>query len=149
MTTLVKCTNNLVAEGYTENFIATEKGITAPSHEDKVYTPDQVRINSFYRFEGESDPGDNSIVYAIETAEGVRGLLIDAYGTYANPYVGQFIVQVEAIEKAKHQHDPYVRVRNKLQRLLSFKWVTYLMRKFTRWWKRISSRRHTKRWGHA
>lgn len=36
-----------------------------------------------YRFEGNTNPDDNAILYAIETARGEKGLLLDAYGVYA------------------------------------------------------------------
>jgi hypothetical protein len=104
MTTLVKCTDTLTREGYTENFIAKEKGIEAPSKK-KVYKPADVKINSFYRFEGESDPADNAILYAIETNDGIKGMLIDGYGAYTNSLVSKFIVEVEEIEKAAHVHN--------------------------------------------
>jgi len=35
-----------------------------------------------------------SIVYAIETGNGVRGTLTDAFGVYADPSVGAFIRKV-------------------------------------------------------
>lgn len=99
MTTMTGCMNKLTADGYTENFIAKEKGLEAPTSK-KVYTPAQVKIVSFYRFEGESDPGDNAIVYAIETMDGVKGMLVDSYGgPYANRKVSQFITEVEDISK--------------------------------------------------
>jgi hypothetical protein len=102
MTTLVSCTNRLMQEGFTENFVPKETGIEAPST-GKVYVPSEVRIVNFYRFEGESDPADNSVVYAIETKDEIKGLLIDAYGgPYVNQKVGQFIKEVEDIDKKKH-----------------------------------------------
>ena len=36
-----------------------------------------------YRFEGMSDPDDNAVVYALEAADGTKGVIVDAYGTYA------------------------------------------------------------------
>lgn len=104
MTTMVNCTANLTAQGYTENFIANEEGLEAPSN-NKIYRPDQVRINSFYRFEGESDPADNSILYAVETHDGVKGLVADAYGANTNPHVSKFILEVEDIQKSVHVDD--------------------------------------------
>lgn len=99
MTTMVGCMNKLQTDGYTENFIAKEKGIEAPSTK-KVYEPCDVKIRNFYRFEGESDPADNTIVYAIETHDGIKGMLVDAYGgPYANRKVSQFITEVEHITK--------------------------------------------------
>ncbi|MBA3682864.1 MAG: hypothetical protein H0W73_17120, partial [Bacteroidetes bacterium] len=94
MTTMVGCMNKLQADGYTENFVAKEKGLEAPSTQ-KIYIPEQIKIASFYRFEGESDPGDNAIVYAIETNDGIKGMLVDSYGgPYANRKISQFITEV-------------------------------------------------------
>jgi hypothetical protein len=102
MTTLVSCTNRLVQEGYTENFVPKKAGIEAPSSE-KIYVPSEVKIVNFYRFEGESDPADNAVLYAIEANDGTKGLLIDAYGgPYVNQKVGQFIKEVEEIGKKAH-----------------------------------------------
>lgn len=98
LTTMTACMNKLQADGYTENFIAKEKGLEAPSTK-KVYMPEDVKVASFYRFEGESDPADNAIVYAVETNDGMKGLLVDSYGAYANPKVSKFITEVEDITK--------------------------------------------------
>ena len=104
MTTMVELTNSLLAEGYRENFMIGKNGMEAPTIK-KIYSPKEVKINSFYRFEGESDPADNSIMYAIETKDGLKGLLVDAYGTYADPEVAKFIKEVEKIRKRPHTHD--------------------------------------------
>ena len=101
LSTMTSCTAYLTKEGFTENFVATETGIEAPTNK-KTYIPDEIRIVNFYRFEGESDPADNSILYAIETNDGVKGMLIDSYGSTASERVGKFIREVEDIEKKKH-----------------------------------------------
>ena len=101
MTTLSSCVNVLQHEGYKENFVVKEEGLEAPST-GKIYKHDEVTIANFFRFEGESDPADNSILYAIETNDGVKGMLIDAYGESADPGVSVFIRTVENISKKKH-----------------------------------------------
>jgi hypothetical protein len=95
---LASCSNKMKEDGYTEDFQVTKKGLTT-FNEDKHYTPEQVKIVNFYRFEGVSDPGDNMILYVIETNDGVKGTLVDGYGAYADSDVSKFIVQVEEIEK--------------------------------------------------
>ena len=35
-----------------------------------------------------------SIIYAIETRSGIRGTLVDAFGVYADPQVGEFMADV-------------------------------------------------------
>ena len=52
-----------------------------------------------YRFEGQSDPADNAIMYVVETGDGVKGTLIDAYGAYADENVNKFMSEVEEISK--------------------------------------------------
>jgi hypothetical protein len=98
MKTLTLCLNKLLLEGYTEDFKASDKGLLAVQHE-KTYTPHQVHVVNFYRFEGASDPADNSILYAIETSDGVKGTLVDAYGPYADLKVNKFMKAVEDISK--------------------------------------------------
>src|ERR1041384_2715131 len=71
MSTLTSCTNHLLKEGFTEKFKPKHEGIEAPST-GKVYIPAEVKIVSFYRFEGESDPADNSILYAVEANDGTK-----------------------------------------------------------------------------
>ncbi len=61
---------------------------------DKTFQPEDLTIVEHHRFEGASDPDDLSIVYAIETKDGTRGVLADAYGTYANPDLSAFLKKV-------------------------------------------------------
>ena len=98
MKTLASCINKLIRDGYAGNFKVTEKGLLSIENE-KLYEPGEVDIVNFFRFEGASDPADNSILYAIETRDGIKGTLTDAYGSYADPEVEKFIKQVESIDK--------------------------------------------------
>jgi hypothetical protein len=96
--TLSSCVEDLQKQGFTENFMVKEKGLRALDKE-KYYAPGEVKIINFYRFEGESDPADSAILYAIETKDGVRGLLSDAYGAYADEHTTKFMAEVEDIMK--------------------------------------------------
>jgi hypothetical protein len=98
MKSLSTSINKMKEEGFTEDFQVTKQGLTT-YNADKTYKPEQVRIDNFYRFEGASDPADNSILYVIETNDGTKGTLVDAYGAYADTDVSKFIVQVEEIQK--------------------------------------------------
>jgi hypothetical protein len=102
MLTLSECSNKAVKEGYTENFKVVTKGLTSEK-ETKFYTPEETKIVSFYRFEGYSDPQDNAILYQIETIDGTKGILIDAYGAYADAKVSAFVRSVEDIHKEKSE----------------------------------------------
>ena len=98
MNTLMECINVLKKRGYTHNFMTNENKTMYDDHK-KAYTPEEVTICSFYRFEGESDPADNSILYAIETNTGVKGIITDSYGSTSNTHITKFIEGVEDIHK--------------------------------------------------
>jgi len=100
MKTLASCLNKALKDGYTENFKITEQGLQSLETE-KLYTPEQVQIVNFFRFEGASDPSDSAILYIIEANDSAKGTLTDAYGMYADPNIDQFIKEVENISK-KH-----------------------------------------------
>jgi hypothetical protein len=98
MTTLSTSMNKLVLQGFTETFSVTDKGLIALSN-GKQYSPDNIEVENFFRFEGASDPGDNAILYAIKTNDGLKGTLTDAYGPYADANISKFMKQVEDITK--------------------------------------------------
>jgi hypothetical protein len=100
MKTLASCLNKITKDGYTENFKVVENGLQSLETE-KLYKPDQIHIVNFFRFEGASDPSDSAILYVIETDDGKKGSLTDAYGMYADPNIDKFIKEVEDISK-KH-----------------------------------------------
>ena len=69
---------------------------------NRYYQPQQIDIVSLFRFEGNSDPSDNAIVYVIETSDGLRGTLVAATGTGSNT-VREFM---KAVERKTKSMDP-------------------------------------------
>ena len=104
MKTLASCLNKLVLDGYEEDFKAAEAGLLSLQKE-KIYHPEEVHVVNFFRFEGASDPADNSILYVIETDDGTKGTLVDAYGPYADTQVHKFMQQVEGVNKKTEKDD--------------------------------------------
>ena len=50
----------------------------------KTYSPEDLAIVKTFRFEGDSNPSDSSILYIIEANDGLMGYSIDSYGVYSN-----------------------------------------------------------------
>src|SRR6476661_5354775 len=98
MTDLEKCLNKLEHDGYTDQ-LKVEKGRLVDLSNNKKYRPRDVKAVNFFRFEGISDPEDMSILYAIETSDGRRGTLVDAYGFYGDEDTGSFMREVEVNKK--------------------------------------------------
>lgn len=55
-------------------------------NENKVcLDPHKFEITEVYRFEGESNPSDEDVVYAIESKDGrIKGVVTSAFGLYAD-----------------------------------------------------------------
>ena len=104
MKSLSACITKMIGDGFTDDFKAIPEGLKSLRTE-RIYQPSDVRIVNFFRFEGASNPDDMSILYAIETNDGIKGTLVDAYGTYADADVNNFIVEVENINKKIVKND--------------------------------------------
>ncbi len=98
MTSMATCMNKIALDGYVDTFKVTEDGLHSLK-EDRYFKPEEVNVVNFFRFEGPSDPADNTILYQIETSDGLKGSLVDAYGAYSDAGVNEFMQQVESVEK--------------------------------------------------
>lgn len=99
LTSQVKLEAKLNAEGFTKDFRVTDEGRLCSYGDDKTYGVDEVRIVNFYRFEGETNPDDMAILYAIECNDGTRGTISNSYGPLADSDIDAFLLQVEDLGK--------------------------------------------------
>ena len=83
MKTLSEIMEKLRVEKHDNEFRMTDKGFKSVNS-DQVFKPEELLITKTYRFEGMSDPADNSILYIIEAKNGLKGYALDAYGAYSN-----------------------------------------------------------------
>lgn len=98
MKTLVSVMNHLEKSGFQTQFKATDQGLLSLTT-NKAYQPHEINVVHFYRFEGESNPDDSSILYAIEAKNSEKGTLVNGYGAYASSKVTHFMQQVEGKHK--------------------------------------------------
>ena len=73
--TLSEALNDLAKRGYLLDF--NLKSL------QKKFSSKSFNIVEVHRFEGMSSTDDESVLYVIETSDGMKGTLIDAYGIYA------------------------------------------------------------------
>jgi hypothetical protein len=80
--TVVEAINDLNKRGYTEDFNLRLH------HEEsfvELLEKEKFKIDETYRFEGESNPSDEDIVYAISSIDGrLKGIFTGAFGIYAD-----------------------------------------------------------------
>ncbi|MGY2130714.1 hypothetical protein ACW9KT_00690 [Hymenobacter sp. HD11105] len=97
---LIMVEQKLAKDGFVEDFrVADGRLHTFNSATNTSYGPEEVTIVDFYRFEGESDPDDMSILYALECADGTRGTISSAYGPNGDSDSLEFFKQVEDLGK--------------------------------------------------
>lgn len=80
MDTVSEATRRLQAEGYTGNWYATADGALQCNETGEVADLADIQIDHILRFEGQSDPGDMVIMYALRAPSGDRGIFSAAYG---------------------------------------------------------------------
>jgi len=80
--TLSEAIEDLKKQGYTYDFNLKSDRVQCVNPASD-YLPDTFEIDSVYRFEGMTNPDDNSVLYALSTQDGKKGLMVDAYGAYA------------------------------------------------------------------
>ncbi len=87
----------LEAQGYQADF-KLEDGKLAVVDGDQSFSADELTIKEDFRFEGESNPDDLSILYAIEAQDGIKGTVVHAYGPDANDALSEFMKGVKEEE---------------------------------------------------
>ncbi len=74
---------DLKRRGYTIDFNLAFDRLLCKESGIYLY-PSDFEITEFYRFEGETDPGDENTLYALQSKEGgIKGVLLTAYGVYS------------------------------------------------------------------
>ena len=73
--TLSETMNALRDNGYTDDLNLLDDKIENRT-KSKEYPIDEFEVNEYFRFEGMANPADNSILYAITTSDGHKGMLV-------------------------------------------------------------------------
>ena len=93
--TLSQVVNELVKAGYTTEFLYERNNLYCQMGAEKcLLKPHDLVITQIYRFEGMNDPSDSAVVYALESKQGKKGLLIDAYCVYADEHKATFLKNI-------------------------------------------------------
>lgn len=82
--TVVEALNGLKKRGYKTDFnLVFDKFIC--NETGACLNPSEFEITEVYRFEGDTNPSDEDVVYAIESKDGkMKGVYSGAFGTYAD-----------------------------------------------------------------
>ncbi|NER13466.1 phosphoribosylpyrophosphate synthetase [Leptobacterium flavescens] len=76
--TLSVAVDSLTRKGYTDSFKAEEHCIVA-LYSKKEYQPEDLKIVHSFRFEGMTNPADETELFAIAAKDGLKGTLVMSY----------------------------------------------------------------------
>lgn len=93
--TVSEALTDLKKRGFTLDFNLDDNCIICNT--DK-YGVNEFEITEVYRFEGNTDPADEAIVYAIQSVNGNKGVLVNGYGISADT-MGAEMVKKLSIHK--------------------------------------------------
>lgn len=89
--TVSEAVNGLKQRGFTIDFNLEEDRISCQKT-PVALRPSEFEITEVYRFEGDSNPDDEAVVYAIESRHGLKGVLVNGFGISADT-VGEEMVK--------------------------------------------------------
>lgn len=95
--TLIDRLEKLKKKGFTYDFNLTAHSLELHK-EDGIklsLSPADFSIVEFFRFEGMSNPSDTSILYVIESIDGLKGTLVSSYGVYADAMSNEMIKKLD------------------------------------------------------
>ena len=94
---LADALEGLKKRGYVEDFNLKENCLECRARQLDIEVAD-FEVDEVYRFEGDSNPDDSSVLYAISSGKhGIKGVLVDAYGAYASE------LSADMIEKLRYR----------------------------------------------
>lgn len=86
--TLSQVLNTLIKRGITKEICMNDQNEMILEKGDKTYQPEDLCIVKSYRFEGDSNPDDNAVLYLLQDKEGELATILDSYGAESN-YSGE------------------------------------------------------------
>lgn len=86
--TLSQVLNTLIKRGITKEICMNEQNQMILGKDEKTYQPEDLCIVKSYRFEGDSNPDDNAVLYLLQDKEGELATILDSYGAESN-YSGE------------------------------------------------------------
>lgn len=120
--TLSETINGLIGLGYIHDFNIQEECLVCHQLNDKL-SPDDFLIDKVYRFEGASNPEDQSILYAISSTKfNLKGTLVNGYGISSDEATSKLIEKLathNADPIMEHQSNDATPLRPKGNRLLN------------------------------
>lgn len=95
--TLVEAIEDLKTFGYIEDFNLKDSSMFCTSKQIELGITD-FEIDKMYRFDGATDPGDESILYAISSdIHKLKGTMVNGYGAYSDSLTNKMVQKLKYV----------------------------------------------------
>lgn len=91
---MVEATRALREKGFNHTLELQDNNALYCPEKDQKYSADELEILEFHRFEGDTNPSDMSVIFAIEAQDGTKGTIITPFGVYADRDLMEFLDQI-------------------------------------------------------
>ncbi len=91
--TVSKALDELNENGFTYDFNLHE--------EDIAKNPQKYEIKHIYRYEGDTDPGDEAVVYGIQSISGKKGVFVAGFAANSVTEAAQALIEISINNRAK------------------------------------------------
>ncbi|HEY3403320.1 MAG TPA: phosphoribosylpyrophosphate synthetase [Ohtaekwangia sp.] len=99
--TLSEAIRSLKSKGYDQDFNLHPEWIECTPLNLRL-KPAEFHVDEVHRFEGMTNPDDSSVLYAVSSSSGLKGLLVDAYGAYAEGISQDMLARLK-VDKNSYQ----------------------------------------------
>jgi hypothetical protein len=106
MNTVSQILEKLRLKGKDNEIKMSDHGKMQSASLNKIYKPEDLTIVKTYRFEGMSDPGDNTVLYLTLDSDGDIGYIFDAYGVYSDntgPGFDDFLKKIPVADRDEQE----------------------------------------------
>jgi hypothetical protein len=100
--TVTEALNELNKKGFSVDLnISFDKKICTENK--NCLSPQDFEIIETHRFDSSNNPSDEDIIYAISSKDGkIKGTFMEAFGTYADDEINQFILTIKNKRSLRH-----------------------------------------------
>jgi hypothetical protein len=99
--TLTEAINDLRKRGYVHDFNLHTEWLECQSLNLQL-KPADFHVDEVHRFEGLNNPDDSTILFAIQSPDGIKGILVDAYGVYSEALSSEMIKRLTIDTNTAH-----------------------------------------------
>jgi hypothetical protein len=92
--TVSKAIKELTDKGYTVDYNLEEEKI--------INSPHDFTIEELYRYEGDTDPGDEATVFGIKSSLGEKGLFVAGLGAYGDRKTAMVLNELYIKDRQKY-----------------------------------------------